>query len=135
VPGPEHFYSSHENASGDDTSWNLRRTRRGGYRSRVYFAIQTMRSTTLLGLAPAAAIQVALGGDTINATLYDKLNFDFIQQSIKEGKGLSCRTLAANAVRLQLHALAYDLGNFLRTLATPEPIKDWSLTRLKEKLI
>ena len=23
--------------------------------------------------------------------------------------------------RLQLHALAYNLGNFLRTLATPEP--------------
>jgi hypothetical protein len=40
-----------------------------------------------------------------------------------------------NAVRLQLHALAYNLGNFLRTLATPEPIKDWSLTSLKEKLI
>ncbi len=35
----------------------------------------------------------------------------------------------------QLHALAYNLGNFLRTLATPEPIKDWSLTSLKEKLI
>jgi hypothetical protein len=32
-------------------------------------------------------------------------------------------------------ALAYNLGNFLRTLATPEPIKDWSLTSLKEKLI
>jgi len=31
-------------------------------------------------------------------------------------------------VRLQLHALAYNLGNLLRTLATPEPIKDWSLT-------
>jgi hypothetical protein len=29
----------------------------------------------------------------------------------------SCRTFAANAVRLQLHALAYNLGNFLRTLA------------------
>ena len=42
---------------------------------------------------------------------------------------------AANAVRLQLHALAYNLGNFLRTLATPEPIKNWSLTSLKEKLI
>ncbi len=60
---------------------------------------------------------------------------------IKEGKGaikwtrLSCRTFAANAVRLQLHALAYNLGNFLRTLATPEPIKDWSLTSLKDKLI
>jgi Transposase DDE domain group 1 len=48
---------------------------------------------------------------------------------------LSCRSFAANAVRLQLHALAYNLGNFLRTLATPEPIKDWSLTSLKEKLI
>jgi hypothetical protein len=63
------------------------------------------------------------------------------EQYIKEGKGainwtrLSCRSFAANAVRLQLHALAYNLGNFLRTLATPEPIKDWSLTTLKEKLI
>ena len=63
------------------------------------------------------------------------------EQWIKEGKGavkwtrLSCRLFAANAVRLQLHALAYNLGNFLRTLATPEPIQDWSLTSLKEKLI
>ena len=63
------------------------------------------------------------------------------EQWIKEGKGaikwtrLSCRSFAANAVRLQLHALAYNLGNFLRTVATPEPIKDWSLTSLKEKLI
>jgi hypothetical protein len=48
---------------------------------------------------------------------------------------LSCRTFVANAVRLQLHAHAYNLDNFLRTLATPEPIKDWSLTSLKEKLI
>jgi hypothetical protein len=62
------------------------------------------------------------------------------EQWIKEGKGaikwtrLSCRSFAANAVRLQLHALAYNLGNFLRTLATPEPIKDWSLTTLKEMI-
>jgi len=48
---------------------------------------------------------------------------------------LSCRTFQANAVRLQLHALAYNLGNFLRTLATPEPIQHWSLTSLREKLI
>ena len=48
---------------------------------------------------------------------------------------LSCRTFPANVVRLQLHALAYNLGNFLRTLATPESIKDWSLTSLREKLI
>jgi hypothetical protein len=63
------------------------------------------------------------------------------EQYIKEGKGAikwtrrSCRSFAANAVRLQLHALAYNVGNFLRTLATPEPIKDWTLTTLKEKLI
>jgi hypothetical protein len=63
------------------------------------------------------------------------------EQWIKEGKGaikwtrLSCQTFAANAVRLQLHALAYNLGNFLRTLATPKSMKDWSLTSLREKLI
>ena len=63
------------------------------------------------------------------------------EQWIKEGKGaikwtrLSCRTFAANAVRLQLHALAYNLGNFLRTLALPEAIAHWSLTSLREKLI
>jgi len=42
---------------------------------------------------------------------------------------------AANAVRLQLHALAYNLANFLRTLATPEGIETWSLTSLRERLI
>ena len=63
------------------------------------------------------------------------------EQWIKEGKGaikwtrLSCRSFNANAVRLQLHALAYNLGNFLRTLATPEAIAEWSLTSLREKLI
>jgi hypothetical protein len=45
------------------------------------------------------------------------------EQWIREGKGavrwtrLSCRSFAANAVR--------------HTLATPEPIKDWSLTSVK----
>jgi hypothetical protein len=48
---------------------------------------------------------------------------------------LSCRSFAANSVRLQLHALAYEIDNFLRTLATSEPIKDRSLTTLKEELI
>jgi Transposase DDE domain group 1 len=63
------------------------------------------------------------------------------EQCIKEGKGaikwtrLSCRTFAANAVRLQLHALAYNLGNFMRTLALPTTAEPWSLTSLKEKLI
>jgi hypothetical protein len=63
------------------------------------------------------------------------------EQFIKEGKGaikwtrLSCRTFAANAVRLQLHALAYNLGNFMRTLAMPKTVRPWSLTSLREKLI
>jgi hypothetical protein len=63
------------------------------------------------------------------------------EQWIKEGKGaikwtrLSCRTFAANAVRLQLHALAYNLGNFIRTLALPKGAELWSPTSLCEKLI
>jgi hypothetical protein len=63
------------------------------------------------------------------------------EQYIKEGKNaikwtrLSCRSFAANAVRLQLHALAYNLANFMRTLAMPKTAKPWSLTSLREKLI
>jgi hypothetical protein len=63
------------------------------------------------------------------------------EQHIKEGKNaikwtrLSCRTFAANAVRLQLHALAHNLGNFMRTLAMPKTAEPWSLTSLREKLI
>jgi DDE family transposase len=63
------------------------------------------------------------------------------EQWIKEGKGaiqwtrMSCRSFAANAVRLQLHALAYNLGNFMRTLALPKAAEPWSLTSLREKLI
>jgi hypothetical protein len=51
------------------------------------------------------------------------------EQWIKEGNGaikwtrLSCCSFAANAVRLQLHALTYNLANFMRTLALPEAIK------------
>src|SRR6202521_3912382 len=63
------------------------------------------------------------------------------EQYIKEGKNaikwtrLSCRSFAANAVRLQLHALAYNLANFMRTLAMPKTAEPWSLTSLREKLI
>ena len=45
------------------------------------------------------------------------------------------RTFAANTVRLQFHALAYNLGNFMRTLAMPRTAEPWSLTSLREKLI
>jgi Transposase DDE domain group 1 len=63
------------------------------------------------------------------------------EQWIKEGKNavkwtrLSCCSMQANAVRLQLHALAYNLANFLRTLALPDEIERWSMTTLREKLV
>ena len=63
------------------------------------------------------------------------------EQWIREGKNalrwtrLSCRSFQANAVRLQLHALAYNLANFLRTLALPDEVEHWSLTTLREKLV
>jgi hypothetical protein len=63
------------------------------------------------------------------------------EQYIKEGKQalrwtrLSCRTFRDNAVRLQLFALAYNLANFLRSLALPDQVAQWSLTTLRERLV
>ena len=63
------------------------------------------------------------------------------EQYIKEGKNaikwtrLSCRRFRDNAVRLQLHTLAYNLANFMRTLALPKEVEHWSLTTLREKLV
>jgi hypothetical protein len=63
------------------------------------------------------------------------------EQWIKEGKyalnwtRLSCRDFVDNQVRLQLFALAYNLGNFLRRLALPKSVKQWSLCTLRDKLI
>ncbi len=63
------------------------------------------------------------------------------EQYIKEGKNaikwtrLSCRKFRDNEVRLQLHALAYNLANFMRTLALPKEVEHWSLTTLREKLV
>ena len=60
---------------------------------------------------------------------------------IKEGKltlrwtRLSCRAFRGNAARLQLFALAYNLANFLRSLALPDQVAQWSLTTLREKLV
>ena len=43
--------------------------------------------------------------------------------------------MRANAVRLQRHALAYDLANLLRTLALPNGIVRWSLTCPRAKVV
>jgi hypothetical protein len=59
----------------------------------------------------------------------------------KEGKNavkwtkLSCRTFKDNQARLQLFALTSNLGNFLRRLALPKPVRHWSLMTLRKKLI
>ena len=34
-----------------------------------------------------------------------------------------------------MFALAYNLGNFLRRLVLPKPVRGWTLTTLREKLI
>ena len=63
------------------------------------------------------------------------------EQHIKEGKNAGlwtrpgCREFRGNAGRLQLHALAYNLANFMRTLAVPKEVEHWSLTKLREKLV
>ncbi len=63
------------------------------------------------------------------------------EQWIKEGKyalnwtRLSCHDFTDNQARLQLFALAYNLGNFLRRLALPRSVNHWSLTTLRDKLI
>jgi hypothetical protein len=54
------------------------------------------------------------------------LRFHIVRARDHEGKNaikwtrLSCRKFRDNAVRLQLHALAYNLANFMRTLALPK---------------
>jgi hypothetical protein len=63
------------------------------------------------------------------------------EQWMKEGKyalkwtRLSCHRFVANQVRLQLFILAYNLGNFLRRLALPKAVKEWSLQSVQLKLI
>ena len=62
------------------------------------------------------------------------------EQLIKKGKNainwtpLSCHGFRNNELRLQLYALAYNMGNFLRTLALPDVVKHWSMTMLRDKL-
>src|SRR3954463_10828207 len=63
------------------------------------------------------------------------------EEGVQEGKNaakwtrLSCRSMTANAVRRQLHALAYNLANFFRTLVLPDEVERWSLTTLREKVV
>ena len=63
------------------------------------------------------------------------------EQHIKKGRyafhwmRLSWRRFRDNEVRLQLHALAYNLATFVRCIKLPEAMADWSLTSLQLNLI
>ncbi len=60
------------------------------------------------------------------------------EQHVKEDKNaflwtrLSGRKFRNDAVRLQLHALAYNLANFARTLAPPKGGKNICLTKWRQ---
>ncbi len=92
------------------------------------------------GQTRAGLIEVELGGASVRVTLFYNQR-GTAEQHIKEGKNaivwtrLSCRRFAANAVRLQLHALAYNLANFLRTLTLPNEVSHWSMTTLRDRLV
>jgi hypothetical protein len=59
------------------------------------------------------------------------------EQRIKEGNQMDPVIMPhlRRQRRPQLHALAYNLGNFVRTLAMPKAVELWPLTSLREKLI
>src|SRR2546427_4760067 len=94
---------------------------------------------TLLAQFRQAVFGRLAGYEDVNDA--DRLGRGTAEQWIKEGKNavkwtrLSCVAFRANAVRLQLHALAYNLANFLRTLALPREVAEWSLTSLREKVV
>jgi hypothetical protein len=48
---------------------------------------------------------------------------------------LSCHRFRANAVRLWLSVIAYNLGNLWRRLVLPKRIDQWSLTSLPQRLV
>lgn len=64
-----------------------------------------------------------------------------MEQWIEESKNavkwtqMSCGTMKANAGRLQIHALAQHLCNFLRTLVLPEEMESWPLTCIRERVV
>jgi hypothetical protein len=73
--------------------------------------------------------------------LWSRNQLGTAEQWIKGGKGaikwtrLSCRSFAANAVLLQLHVLAYNLGKFFVEAGDAQGDRAVVADQLREKLI
>jgi len=74
--------------------------------------------------------------------LRDNIKQAMTPEQITEGQKRSRQIMKSishdfvdNQVRLQLFALAYNIGNFLRRLVLPPRVKHWTLTTMREKLI
>jgi hypothetical protein len=85
---------------------------------------------------PDEAREKAEGGEQITfATAREIVAEVRKKKRPRRPKALSCRSFKNNAARLQLFALAYNLANALRQLVLPKPIRGWTLTTLRQKLI
>jgi hypothetical protein len=58
-----------------------------------------------------------------------------VRQSMWRSTGSGRSARASSAPRSQLFALAYNLANFLCSIALPNEVAHWSLTTLREKLV
>ena len=72
-------------------------------------------------------------GRTENALAEREASMDGSARARPPCAGRGSRVTPSNAVRLQLFALAYNLANFLRSLALPDEAAQWTLTSLREK--
>ena len=80
---------------------------------------------------PANHLELAILGHQLKLARLLVVGLSIARAPRAEMIWLRCGSFAANVGRLQLHSLAYNPGDFLRTLATPEPIQDWSMTTLR----
>lgn len=78
--------------------------------------------------------------DALRVNFDNKLKLEFHGVKVTSDAALkwtrlSCHDFDDNHVRLQLFCMAYNIGNFLRRLALPKSINDWSLRTMREKLV
>jgi hypothetical protein len=91
-----------------------------------------------IGASPGFIVTTLTGTNRAAVRFYNQRGT--AEQWIKEGKAathwtrLSCHRFRANAVRLLLGVIAYNLGNLLRRLALPLTIQSWSLMSLQQRL-